>query len=183
MGTSNLSILSAYTDPITGEMTCVVNPTYQLYIKKLIIEPYPNLPIPIGIVTPGTPQRPATRTIFVDSHDPVFSTPAPFTLTLTFDEGYRLTQPLQLVQPGAIQMATAAFNFAPVDQLSPEDAAIFVTAAVARAIPRINLHGPEQLTAGSGHGVSTIETAPKSKHDKGPHRPSKNGHDKHHPRT
>jgi hypothetical protein len=174
MGNDTLSILSAYTDPVTQEMTCVVYPDSQLYIKKLIIDAYADLEIPIGILRPGTKKTPATRTIFVDSNDPVFDTPAPFSLTVTFDDGYRLTEPLQVVEDVAIQSVMAPFNFAPVNTMSPEEAAIFVTQAVKAAAARLNPPGgdaiPLDADARAQAEKGRVPIAPAA---------SKNGHGKH----
>jgi hypothetical protein len=92
MITTNISITSANFNPGTGEMTCFVTAASPLYIYELIIESTTGLGAPVGLIRPGTALHPVLRSIFVDSTDPVFTTAAPFTLALTYDASYHLTE-------------------------------------------------------------------------------------------
>ncbi|HYP75867.1 MAG TPA: hypothetical protein VER12_07930 [Polyangiaceae bacterium] len=97
MPTSNLNVYSASYNPGTGIMTCLVTAAAPLYIYGLLIEATANLGAPTGLVRPGSAQNPVLRTIFADSHDPVFTATAPFTLAVTYDATYHVSA-LQVVQ-------------------------------------------------------------------------------------
>lgn len=137
--TTNLSIISAHTNT-AGQRICMVYPSDPLYLKEIIVVPYVTpTSTPIGVLKPGTPDSPALRTIYVDPQDPVFSTAAPYTLAVTYDDqSFRLTAPLHILSGAVVQPVIQLFNFTAVASLSPEQAAIFVSQAVAAAAPLLN---------------------------------------------
>lgn len=78
-----------------GQLICSVIPSQPLNIKELILVKY-TAATPIGKVTPCNPDA-GTHTLFVDPKDHVFTTPAPFTLAITYDDhSYNLTAPLSI---------------------------------------------------------------------------------------
>ena len=89
--TIDVQLTSATYQASTGEMTCSVIPASPLYIKELMLASYVGLGAPVGLIRPGTTARPALRTIFVDSTNSVFMTGAPFTLAITYDASYHVT--------------------------------------------------------------------------------------------
>jgi len=170
--TRNLSISSAYFNS-AGQLICTVFSCDPLFIKELIIVPYPNLvPTPVGILKPDTSGNGAVRQIYADSRDGVFNTPAPFTLAVTFDDHTYKLATIQVLLGPVVQAVVQLFDFSPAANLTPDEAAIFVTQAVAAVAPQFEL---------AQGGLAARDVAAKAEHDKSRSHGHKNGHDKHDP--
>jgi hypothetical protein len=124
--TTNLSIISK--DTSSGDHDCIVIAKDPLWIKELILSPSDHLGAPRGRVTPGTPPNGSLRTISVDSSNSVFTTAAPFTLSVTYDSGTFLVTDVHVVQAFT---AAATGLFGPMSEglaeLSSDDQAVFLT--------------------------------------------------------
>ena len=80
------TILSIVTkDTSTGDHDCTVLPRSPLWIKELILCPTNGLAEPGGRLPQGSEPNGSLRTLFLNSTHPVFATPAPFNLSVTYD--------------------------------------------------------------------------------------------------
>jgi len=166
MTTTNLIVTSANYNPTTAEMTCLVTATSPLYIYELCIESVNGQGSAQGLIRPGSSQHPASRTIFVDSTDPVFTTAAPFTLSVTYNGAYQLSD-AHVVQTMGIARTDDAPQYDPLANLSPEQASLFVTRVLEAAVALFK--SPARATPSEAMASAYNEAA----------RARGNGHDRH----
>ncbi len=131
MATTNLSITPFSVSG--GVMDCYVYSAFPLYIGELFINPSTGY---YGRVNPGTRANPGLRTIYLPSGHAVFSKPlgTPFTLTVTYDANYDLTNATALVRaPGEGTASDLLELLEPtLSSTDQEERIVFVTELLAR---------------------------------------------------
>src|SRR4051812_24451080 len=126
-------------DTSSGDHDCTVIAKQPLWIKELILSPSDNLGTPRGRVTPGNQPNGSLRTICVDTTNSGITTPAPFTLSVTYDDVTFVVSDVHVALP----VTTAVANvIAPIAALLPdlnsEDQAMFVTQVLKAFSPPVS---------------------------------------------